>query len=169
MLMLVFCQMAFIFTCATYVLPVYDGYVYPAEANALGFFISVLPLLPIPFFMVKELMAHEGSLLEVNSTFLVSFADRSIYLQVLFILSLNYLLSPFFSFLYLLCFFVSLNWKKAFTLAKIRHWCTCLLSAVEEIPAARCQLGACPEGVPPLVCPATAHKAHKVYFSFSAN
>lgn len=98
MLMLVFCQMAFIFTCATYVLPVYDGYVYPAEANALGFFISVLPLLPIPFFMVKELMSHEGSLLEVNSTFLVSFADRSIYLQVLFILSLNYLLSPLFFF-----------------------------------------------------------------------
>ncbi|PVD20756.1 hypothetical protein C0Q70_18917 [Pomacea canaliculata] len=56
--------MAFIFTCATYVLPVYDDYVYPAEANALGFFISVLPLLPIPFFMVKELMSHEGSLLE---------------------------------------------------------------------------------------------------------
>lgn len=56
--------MAFIFTCATYTLPTYDGYVYPAEANALGFFISVIPLLPIPFFMVKELLSHKGSFMQ---------------------------------------------------------------------------------------------------------
>ncbi|XP_076448798.1 sodium-dependent proline transporter-like [Babylonia areolata] len=54
--------MAFIFTTVTYKLPVYDGYVYPTEANFLGFLISVIPLIPIPIFMVRELMRHRGSL-----------------------------------------------------------------------------------------------------------
>ncbi|KAK7505261.1 hypothetical protein BaRGS_00003423, partial [Batillaria attramentaria] len=52
---------AFIFTIATYTLPTYDGYVYPDYANAAGFVISVIPLLPIPFFMVKELLSRQGS------------------------------------------------------------------------------------------------------------
>ncbi|KAL8616370.1 hypothetical protein ACOMHN_032224 [Nucella lapillus] len=52
---------AFIFTLVTYKLPVYDGYVYPSEANALGFLISVIPIIPIPIFMVKELLSHSGS------------------------------------------------------------------------------------------------------------
>ena len=59
-------QMAFIFTIATYTLPVYDGYVYPPMANVIGFTISVIPLLPIPVFMVKELLSHQGSFIHVS-------------------------------------------------------------------------------------------------------
>ena len=59
-------QLAFIFTIVTYKLPVYDGYVYPPEANVIGFIISVIPLLPIPFFMVKELLSHQGSFVHVS-------------------------------------------------------------------------------------------------------
>ena len=58
--------MAFIFTIATYTLPVYDGYVYPPMANVIGFTISVIPLLPIPVFMVKELLSHQGSFIHVS-------------------------------------------------------------------------------------------------------
>lgn len=59
--------MAFIFTCVTYTLPVYDGYVYPPEANLIGFVISVIPLIPIPIFMVKELLSHKGSFTHVST------------------------------------------------------------------------------------------------------
>jgi hypothetical protein len=68
LLIVFFCfQIAFIFTIVTYTLPVYDGYVYPAYANFIGFLISVIPLLPIPFFMIKELFfKQQGPFIQVS-------------------------------------------------------------------------------------------------------
>ncbi|GFO30481.1 sodium- and chloride-dependent glycine transporter 1-like [Plakobranchus ocellatus] len=54
----------FIFTCAKYTLPVYDGYVFPTWANAIGFFISVIPIIPIPVGMVIALKQQQGSCLQ---------------------------------------------------------------------------------------------------------
>ncbi|KAK3789631.1 hypothetical protein RRG08_050073 [Elysia crispata] len=54
----------FIFTCAKYTLPVYDGYVFPMWANAIGFFISMIPLMPIPVGMIIALAQQNGSLLK---------------------------------------------------------------------------------------------------------
>ncbi|KAH9505760.1 Sodium-dependent proline transporter [Bulinus truncatus] len=54
--------MAFIFTCATYTLPVYDDYVFPLHANIIGFFISFLPLLPIPITMAYVIYHEKGRL-----------------------------------------------------------------------------------------------------------
>ncbi|RUS84202.1 hypothetical protein EGW08_008042, partial [Elysia chlorotica] len=51
----------FIFTCAKYSLPVYDGYVFPMWANGIGFFISIIPLIPIPVGMVIALSKQKGS------------------------------------------------------------------------------------------------------------
>lgn len=56
--------LAFLFTITTYTLPVYDGYVYPAEANVIGFLISIIPILPIPVCMVLELKKHQGSFMQ---------------------------------------------------------------------------------------------------------
>ncbi|CAL1543485.1 unnamed protein product [Lymnaea stagnalis] len=53
---------AFIFTCAKYSLPVYDGYIFPLHANIIGFMISVIPLLPIPIGMALVLYNQKGSL-----------------------------------------------------------------------------------------------------------
>ncbi|XP_059142121.1 sodium-dependent proline transporter-like [Physella acuta] len=55
---------AFIFTCAKYSLPVYDGYIFPLHANVIGFFISMIPLIPIPVGMVYVIYNQNGSLLQ---------------------------------------------------------------------------------------------------------
>ncbi|XP_005105728.1 sodium- and chloride-dependent betaine transporter isoform X2 [Aplysia californica] len=55
---------AFIFTCAKYTLPVYDGYVFPTHANAIGFLISVIPLIPIPAGMAYVLFKEKGTFSE---------------------------------------------------------------------------------------------------------
>ncbi|BFZ19809.1 hypothetical protein BsWGS_22848 [Bradybaena similaris] len=55
---------AFIFTCAKYTLPVYDGYVFPMWANLLGFFISVIPLIPLPVGAVVVLLKRQGTFIQ---------------------------------------------------------------------------------------------------------
>ncbi|CAG5114909.1 unnamed protein product [Candidula unifasciata] len=55
---------AFIFTCAMYTLPVYDGYVFPMWANLLGFIISVIPLIPIPVGALIVLLKQKGTFIQ---------------------------------------------------------------------------------------------------------
>ncbi|XP_046556136.1 sodium- and chloride-dependent glycine transporter 1-like isoform X2 [Haliotis rubra] len=55
---------ALIFTIYTYKMPTYDGYIYPVYARGIGFVISVLPVIPIPVFMVWELVKAKGSFIQ---------------------------------------------------------------------------------------------------------
>ncbi|ESO81915.1 hypothetical protein LOTGIDRAFT_81772, partial [Lottia gigantea] len=45
-------------------MPTYDDYVYPDSAKVLGFILSIIPIIPIPVFMVYELYKANGSLLQ---------------------------------------------------------------------------------------------------------
>ena len=61
-------QIAFIITVITYKEPDYgDGYIYKPYAIAVGFLISIIPMLPIPIMMLRELTKQEGPLLKVRS------------------------------------------------------------------------------------------------------
>ena len=64
-----FCwQVIFFATVSAYTMPTYDGYSYPASARVIGFVFAMLPIIPIPIFMVWELCRAEGSFLEVRVT-----------------------------------------------------------------------------------------------------
>ncbi|XP_046548898.1 sodium- and chloride-dependent glycine transporter 2-like, partial [Haliotis rubra] len=49
---------AFIFTLLRYQPPTYGTYVYPSYASTIGWIIAVLPLLPIPVYMVMTVRKH---------------------------------------------------------------------------------------------------------------
>ncbi|XP_046549244.1 sodium- and chloride-dependent glycine transporter 1-like [Haliotis rubra] len=48
----------FILTLLRYQPPTYGKYEYPGYASAIGWFIAVLPLLPIPVYMVTTVRKH---------------------------------------------------------------------------------------------------------------
>ncbi|XP_046360450.2 sodium- and chloride-dependent glycine transporter 1-like isoform X1 [Haliotis rufescens] len=54
----------FIVTLSAYQMPTYDGYTYPVIARAIGFVFAMLPIIPLPFFMVLELSKAKGTLWE---------------------------------------------------------------------------------------------------------
>ncbi|KAK3098572.1 hypothetical protein FSP39_020784 [Pinctada imbricata] len=64
----IFCPLTLfiVFICllATYQAPVYGTYEYPAWSTGLGFFIGLLPGIPVPVLMIKELLTKDGSLKE---------------------------------------------------------------------------------------------------------
>ena len=45
--------------------PYYGSYTYPGWANAVGWFIAVFSLFPIPICFVKAILDQEGTLVEV--------------------------------------------------------------------------------------------------------
>ena len=47
--------------------PYYHDYIYPRSAIGVGWCIAVLPILPIPFCIVRELLSREGTLKEVST------------------------------------------------------------------------------------------------------
>ena len=60
-------QIAFIVTVTTYKEPDYgDGYIYKQYAIVVGFFISIIPILPLPVVMVKEIANQSGPLFKVS-------------------------------------------------------------------------------------------------------
>ena len=60
-------QIAFIVTVTTYKEPDYgDGYIYKQYAIVVGFFISIIPILPLPIVMVKEIANQSGPLFKVS-------------------------------------------------------------------------------------------------------
>ena len=61
-------QMAFFVTVITYKEPNYgDGYVYQPYAIAIGFLISIIPMLPVPIMMVREMTKLQGPILKVRA------------------------------------------------------------------------------------------------------
>ncbi|XP_055955383.1 sodium- and chloride-dependent glycine transporter 1 [Patella vulgata] len=56
--------LSMIFTISNLKMPTYDGYIYPEWARFVGFLLSVIPLIPIPLFMVIELYKADGNLFQ---------------------------------------------------------------------------------------------------------
>ncbi|XP_050405144.2 sodium- and chloride-dependent glycine transporter 1 isoform X2 [Patella vulgata] len=53
-----------LFTLIKYELPTYNDYHYPTYATGIGWFVAIISALPIPIWMVKEILGQKGTLVQ---------------------------------------------------------------------------------------------------------